>query len=451
MKVKFIVKDKNTLELVEDAKKGDIIDLREEISIDTESIEHKLAEEIKNGTNNAFNERLNSEKKALENIFEKEKLEEAQKYKAKVQELESLLRLKEEEKKNELSLKEIKLKEEYGNQINELKYTIKSNNTEKELAIQKAVSEKEKELQDKEAKIQTLNYKIESDKVQSELEKKRMEETYTKMLQIKEQEVEQYKDLKSRMSTKMVGETLEQHCLNEFNRIRMTAFPNAYFEKDNDAKTGSKGDFIYREEVDGVELLSIMFEMKNEMDTTATKHKNEDFFKELDKDRNEKKCEYAVLVSLLEGDNDYYNGGIVDVSYRYPKMYVIRPQCFISMITLLRNAAMNSLEYKKQLVIAQNQNIDVKNFEDKLLEFQDKFGKNYAQASKKFQTAIDEIDKSIEHLTKIKENLLNSENSLRLANDKAQDLSIKKLTRGNPTMKEKFEEAKREKELEKIK
>lgn len=444
MKVRFVVKDKNTLELIEDAKKGDIIDLREEISIDTESIESKIEEEIKSGKDRVLNERLSVEKKVLEASLEKEKID----YKRRVEELEHQLKLKDEEKKTELALKESKLKEEYSNQIYELKSTIKNNETEKELAIQKAVSEKEKKLQDKEATIQRLEGTIESNKTKADLEKKSIEDTYQKMLQLKEEEVEKYKDLKTRMSTKMIGETLEQHCLNEFNKIRMTAFPNAYFEKDNDAKSGSKGDFIFREEKDGVEVLSIMFEMKNEMDTTATKHKNEDFFKELDKDRTEKKCEYAVLVSLLEADNDYYNGGIVDVSYRYPKMYVIRPQCFISMITLLRNASLNSLEYKKQLLVAQNQNIDVKNFEDKLLDFQDKFGKNYALASKKFQTAIDEIDKSIEHLTKIKENLLSSENNLRLANDKAQDLSIKKLTRGNPTMKEKFEDAKLAKDLD---
>ena len=244
------------------------------------------------------------------------------------------------------------------------------------------------------------------------------------------------------MSTKMIGETLEQHCEISFNQLRMTAFPNAYFEKDNDAKTGSKGDYIFRESKDGVEFISIMFEMKNEMDETATKHKNEDFFKELDKDRNEKNCEYAVLVSMLEANNELYNQGIVDVSYRYPKMYVIRPQFFIPMITLLRNAALNSLSYKEELIEARAQNLDITHFEEAMEDFKDKFGRNYRIASDKFAKAIEEIDKTIDHLNKTKEALLSSENNLRLANDKAQDLSIKKLTKNNPTMAQKFEDLK---------
>jgi hypothetical protein len=243
------------------------------------------------------------------------------------------------------------------------------------------------------------------------------------------------------MSTKMLGETLEQHCEIEFNRFRATGFQNAYFEKDNDAKTGSKGDYIFREsDQNGTEFISIMFEMKNEMETTATKHKNEDFFKELDKDRREKGCEYAVLVSLLEADSELYNTGIVDVSYKYPKMYVIRPQFFIPMITLLRNAALNSLEYKRELAIVRSQNIDISRFEEDMNEFKDKFGRNYRLASEKFAKAIDEIDKTIDHLQKTKEALLSSENNLRLANNKVEDLTIKKLTAHNPTMKAKFEE-----------
>jgi len=239
----------------------------------------------------------------------------------------------------------------------------------------------------------------------------------------------------------MVGETLEQHCEIEFNRLRATGFQNAYFEKDNNASSGSKGDFIFKDKTDdGMEYISIMFEMKNEMDTTATKHKNEDFFKELDKDRNEKGCEYAVLVSLLESDNEYYNTGIVDVSHKYQKMYVIRPQFFIPIITLLRNAAMNSIQYQRQLAEYRNQNIDVTNFESKLLDFQDKFGNNVRLAKEKFDTAIEEIDKTIDHLQKIKAALLSSENNLRLANNKAQDITIKKLIRGNPTMQQKFAE-----------
>lgn len=254
-------------------------------------------------------------------------------------------------------------------------------------------------------------------------------------------ELDYYKDLKTRMSTKMVGETLEQHCMIQFNQIRATAFPNAYFEKDNDARTGSKGDFIYREEMDGVPLLSIMFEMKNEMDTTATKHCNEDFFKELDKDRKEKGCEYAVLVSMLEADSELYNIGIVDVSYRYPKMYVIRPQFFIPMITVLRNAALNAMDARRELVCMQNMNLDVTKFEQDLFTFKNKVSKNYDLASRQFMAAVDEIDKTIEHLQKVKKNLLSSERNLRLLNDKTEDLSVRSLTKNNPTMRAAFEEA----------
>ena len=268
---------------------------------------------------------------------------------------------------------------------------------------------------------------------------------YEGALQIKEEEIQRLKDLKSKLSTKMVGETLEQHCEMEFNRLRAAAFPHAYFEKDNDARTGSKGDFIFREnDADGNEIISIMFEMKNENETTATKHKNEDFFKELDKDRREKHCEYAVLVTLLEADSELYNTGIVDVSYRYEKMYVVRPQFFIPMITLLRNAAMNSMQYKSELALMRNQNIDITHFEENMEAFKQGFARNYDLASRKFQNAIDEIDKTIDHLKKTKEALLSSENNLRLANNKAEDLTIKKLTRGNPTMAQKFAELKQE-------
>lgn len=246
---------------------------------------------------------------------------------------------------------------------------------------------------------------------------------------------------KVKLSTMMVGETLEQHCQNQFNMLRPTAFPNAYFEKDNDARTGSKGDFIFRDKDDmGTEIVSIMFEMKNENDTTASKHKNEDFFKELDKDRREKDCEYAVLVSLLEPDSDLYNTGIVDVSYRFPKMYVVRPQFFIQIITLIRNASKNALQYKTELVQVRAQNNDITDFEEQLDQFKNAFGRHYDLASRRLKGAIDEIDKSIDHLNKIKENLLSSENNLRLANDKAQDVTIRKLTRKNETMKAKFAE-----------
>lgn len=261
-------------------------------------------------------------------------------------------------------------------------------------------------------------------------------------IRLKDDEINRLKDFKQKLSTKMVGESLEQHCEIEFNRLRPTAFQNAYFEKDNDASSGTKGDFIYKEtDGDGNEIISIMFEMKNENDETATKKKNEDFLAKLDKDRNAKSCEYAVLVSLLESENEYYNNGIVDVSHKYPKMYVIRPQFFIPIITLLRNAAMNSLKYKQELNLMKNQNIDITNFEEKIDAFRKGFAYNYDLASRKFKTAIDEIDKTIKHLQKTKEALLSSENNLRLANNKADDLTIKKLTHGNPTMKAKFDEA----------
>ena len=263
------------------------------------------------------------------------------------------------------------------------------------------------------------------------------------LLEQKEKEVEFYKDLKTKMSTKMVGETLEQHCEIQFNQLRATAFRNAYFEKDNDARSGSKGDYIYREcDENGVEIISIMFEMKNEMDETATKHKNEDFFKELDKDRKEKNCEYAVLVSLLESESELYNAGIVDVSYKFDKMYVVRPQCFIPIITLLRNAAFTALEYKQELQMVRNQDIDISNFEDSLMKFKNDFSRNYEIAHNHFDKAIDEIDKTIQHLEKVKKELLGSDNQLRIANSKVDDVSVKKLTRGNPTMKAKFEEVK---------
>jgi hypothetical protein len=280
---------------------------------------------------------------------------------------------------------------------------------------------------------------------QSQLEKRLAEQSLKEKyeLQIKEREemIERLKDFKAKLSTKMVGESLEQHCENEFNRIRATAFPRAYFEKDNDASSGSKGDYIFKDTSEaGTEVVSIMFEMKNEIDTTATKKKNEDFFKELDKDRNEKGCEYAVMVTLLEPDSELYNTGIVDVSYKYPKMYVVRPQFFIPIITLLRNAAMNALQYKTELALVKAQNIDITNFESELDQFKTAFAKNYDLASRQFQTAVDEIDKSILHLQKTKDALLSTSNNLRLANNKAQDVTIKRLTRGNPTMAAKFDE-----------
>jgi hypothetical protein len=265
--------------------------------------------------------------------------------------------------------------------------------------------------------------------------------TKDEIIKLKDEEIAMRKDMKLKLSTKMIGETLEQHCENEFNKLRATAFPNAYFEKDNNSSSGSKGDFIYREtDEQGNEIISIMFEMKNEGDETATKKRNEDFFKELDKDRMEKKCEFAVLVTMLEAESELYNTGIVDVSYKYPKMYVVRPQFFIPIITLLRNAALNSMKYKAELALMRNQNIDITNFEDKINAFKEGFARNYDLASRKFQTAIEEIDKTILHLQKTKEALLSSENNLRLANNKAEDLSIKRLVQGNPTMKAKFDD-----------
>lgn len=318
-----------------------------------------------------------------------------------------------------------------------------------ELQLQKArmdaASVVQQELFDVKNKCTELQGKLNAYNVQKALDvKKAVDEQRAiddKERQELQTELDYYKDLKTRMSTKMVGETLEQHCMIQFNQIRATAFPNAYFEKDNDARTGSKGDFIYREEMDGVPLLSIMFEMKNEMDTTATKHCNEDFFKELDKDRKEKGCEYAVLVSMLEADSELYNIGIVDVSYRYPKMYVIRPQFFIPMITVLRNAALNAMDARRELVRMQNMNLDVTKFEQDLFTFKDKVSKNYDLASRQFMAAVDEIDKTIEHLQKVKKNLLSSERNLRLLNDKTEDLSVRSLTKNNPTMRAAFEEA----------
>ena len=311
--------------------------------------------------------------------------------------------------------------------------------TEKKLAVMEAVNTADRAISEKEAQILALSGKLESKEAENLRREKALEEQYGSLLKDKDAQIAYYRDMKSRMSTKMVGESLEQHCQNQFNSIR-TLFPNAYFEKDNEvSKSGSKADFIFRESQDGVEFLSIAFEMKTEMQTTATKHKNEDFLRELDKDRKEKNCEYAVLVSLLESDNDYYNAGIVDVSYRYPKMYVVRPQCFIPIITLLRNAALNSLQYQQELQIVKNQQIDLLHFEENMEAFKSAFGRNYRLASERFQEAIKEIDKTIASLQKAKDALLSSENNLRLANNKAEDLTIKKLTRGAPAVKAMFD------------
>ena len=347
------------------------------------------------------------------------------------------------EKESAVELAKNKIEKEYQERVTEqkleiveLKNKLVLQDKESALTIQEALSKKESE-------ISTLSNQLELLKNDFLMKEKNLKETYEEKLKDREEQISYYRDFKAKQSTKMIGESLEVHCSNEFNKLR-PLFSNAYFEKDNDARSGSKGDFIYRDYDDeGMEFVSVMFEMKNEADMTATKHKNEDFFKELDKDRREKKCEYAVLVSLLEIDNDYYNEGIVDVSHKYEKMYVIRPQFFIPLITLIRGMAMNSLKYKKELLMIQNQNIDISHFEDNLNTFKEGFARNYRLASDKFKKAIDEIDKTIDHLQKTKEALLSSENNLRLANNKADDLTIQRLTKGNETMKKLFSETKK--------
>ena len=347
-------------------------------------------------------------------------------------------------------------------QIASLKAQLDAGATQRDLAVTQAVTEARTTFEEERAKLardlDAARFELSHEQEVRAAEKQQIETAHAleieqarksaqDLIRYKDEEIERLRDMKARLSTKMVGETLEQHCETQFNQLRATAFPHAYFEKDNDASDGTKGDFIFREcDEAGNEIVSIMFEMKNENDTTATKHKNEDFFKKLDSDRKKKGCEYAVLVTLLEPESELYNTGIVDVSYRYEKMYVIRPQFFIPMITLLRNAAMNALAYKQELELVRQQNIDVTEFEEKLLGFQEGFNRNYGLASRKFQTAIDEIDTTIKHLQKVKDNLISSENNLRLANDKAQGLSIRKLTWGNKTMKAKFDEAREEAE-----
>ena len=371
--------------------------------------------------------KLNEAKLKEKFTIEKNKLD------LEINDLKSKLKVSEDSKINEIKIKENEIKENSSKEINklnleinDLKSKLKLKDTENELAIKDIVNEKEKEIS--ELKIKESNLK----------------EKYEEKLKSKDETIAYYKDFKAKQSTKMIGESLEVHCNNEFNRLR-PLFGDVYFEKDNDSKTGSKGDFIYREkDIDGVEFISIMFEMKNEADETATKHKNEDFLKELDKDRKEKNCEYAVLVSLLEIDNEFYNNGIVDMSHKYPKMYVIRPQFFITLITLLRGAALNALSYKKELITLQNQNIDISHFEENMNSFKEGFARNYRLASDKFKKAIEEIDKTIDHLQKTKEALLSSENNLRLANNKAEDLTINKLTSNSSTVREMFDNLKKE-------
>ena len=437
--------------------------------------DHEFYDELKK-REAEYNEKLELQKELVEKDLMGRANVKLNEQKAEIENLKNQLKLVEKEHENELNLKTSSLKEEINtlnakrqgeidkitaskdieiselkskanatvlnlkSQIDILNQQVKNGDTEKELAVNKAISElkETKDLEINKAKNELEIYKSEmANKFDS------MKDSYEQQLSAKQELVDYYKDFKTKMSTKMIGESLEQHCANEFNKNRMGMFRNAYFEKDNEVVEGSKGDFVFRDfDEDGVEIISIMFEMKNEADTTSTKHKNEDFFDKLDKDRNRKKCEYAVLVSLLESDSELYNEGIVDVSYRYPKMYVIRPQFFIPLITLLRNAALNATEYKKQLLIDKNNNLDTAHVEENMENFKVAFGKNFETASKKFSTAIDEIDKTIDHLKKVKENLLSSDRQLRLANDKAQDLTIKKLTKNAPSLAEKFKENK---------
>lgn len=332
----------------------------------------------------------------------------------------------------QLSLLESKMRAEQESELQKMQFTLKEQMIESERKIAQITSQSELNL----AKLQS---QLETQETKHQLAEQTLRQSYEVQLSAKEEQIAYYRDFKAKQSTKMIGESLEQYCMNQFNQLRMTAFPNAYFEKDNKvSKSGSKGDFIYRESVEDVELLSIMFEMKNEADTTATKHKNEDFLKELDKDRKEKNCEYAILVSMLESDSDFYNTGIVDVSYRYPKMYVIRPQFFIQIITILRNAAMNALDARRELLHMQHMQVDVTNFEENLLAYQENVAKNYQLASRQFEDAIAEIDKSIEHLQKVKASLQASERNLRLMNDKADGLTIRKLTKDSPSVAELF-------------
>lgn len=429
-KIKVSIQDENTLVLQEDASKGDLVDLASihETDIDKTTIASVVGS-IKKDAFDAevakVRQTVEREKK-LEARLEEQKLQE--KIASLEQEKESATKLAEANARN-VSQADIAKRDA---DIASLRAQLDATVTQEQLAVTEAVSKIERERGELELKLKSQ----ESDAQRVEAS---LKEIYESKLKEKNEAIALYKDMKARLSTKMLGETLEQHCEIEFEKLRATAFTNATFGKDNDASSGSKGDYIYREtDENGTEIISIMFEMKNEGDETATKKKNDDFLKELDKDRKEKKCEYAILVSLLEIDNDLYNTGIVDKSHQYEKMYVVRPQFFIPIITLLRNAALNSLKFKQELAIVRSQNIDITNFEENIDDFKQTFGRNYELAGRRFSEAIDGIDKTIKQLEKTKQSLLSSENNLRLANDKAQDLSIKKLTRGNPTMAAKF-------------
>jgi hypothetical protein len=449
MQEELAIRDKEILEL----KAKNDLELSDQLSQ-----KEKLIAEMKAKIENAENEKKLSVAEAIKQM-EKENDTLANEIKHKELEKENAVKLLEANLKNALQeelakkdsfIAEMKSRNERElaellnkkeTELAEMKARLEHTELEKKLSVTEAVQKIEKERD--ELAIAMKNKEIEKQLYEKSLIEKFNAELKTKedIIKMKDEEIALRKDMKLKLSTKMVGETLEQHCETEFNKLRATAFQKAYFEKDNDARTGSKGDFIYRESDDaGNEIISIMFEMKNEGDETATKKRNEDFFRELDKDRTEKKCEYAVLVTLLEAESELYNSGIVDVSHKFQKMYVVRPQFFIPIITLLRNAAMNSLKYKAELNLVKSQNLDITHFEEKINIFKEGFSRNYLLASKKFKEAIDEIDKTIVHLQKTKEALLSSENNLRLANDKTEDLTIKRLTHGNPTMKAKFEE-----------
>lgn len=496
-KIKVSIVDPSTLRLEEKGEIGDIIDLQELQKVDSSRILdaiksakdetyksqlefviqqqeanktialNELEKKLKSDFDalktekdklasvvESFEDKLNTEKTATKATLKAEFSTEKVKLENRISELErsieqqkKLIEIQTEQKKDaELNKKVDEYKivlSDKEKRILELEAKLEGESDKRALAITEVLNKNSKEISEKEQAILRLKSDLEQAENIKKISEQSLKNDYEHQLKQKQELVDFYKDLKAKASTKMVGESLEQHCEIEFNKLRATAFKNAYFEKDNDAKTGSKGDFVFKDyEDDGTEIVSIMFEMKNEMDTTATKHKNEDFLKELNKDRDEKGCEYAVLVSLLEIDNELYNQGIVDMSHRYSKMYVIRPQFFIPMITLLRDSARNASQVKRQLVEIKNQNLDITHFEDDLNEFKSKFANNYRLASDKFTKAIEEIDKTIDHLIKTKEALLSSENNLRLANNKAEDLTIKKLTRNNPTMKQAFDNLK---------
>lgn len=422
---------------LEEVRKQYAAELKADVMKSEQTFGQKLsAKDIEIGKKNTEIERL---KARIDNMAQAKALELAGEMNKKNQEISELkAKIESMAQANALELAgELAKKDK---EISELKSTIAQSKDACQIAVLEEQRRSQDALKEKDNRIVELTGMVSLQKNEAALRENSIKETYEMQLKQKQEEVDYYKDLKTRMSTKMVGETLEIHCSTEFNRMR-PLFPNAYFEKDNDASGGSKGDFIFRDYEDGFEYISIMFEMKNEMDQTATKHKNEDFLKKLDDDRRAKNCEFAVLVSLLEPESELYNTGIVDMSHRFPKMYVIRPQFFIPLITLLVQTSKKSIEYQRQLAVARSQSIDVTNFENRMNDFKEKFANNYRLASEKFKTAIDEIDKSITHLQKIKEALVGSERNLRLANDKADGLTIKKLTHGNPTMKEKFKEA----------